>query len=144
MDIDRRLIGILNGERLRNNPRRKHLERDAELAFREYLRVMEARARLDSEFSALGGDNLAIWRAISQVQQFDILVNGVDRKIDALQRLTQRRADQSAAERTRCISTWLGLLAALTIVTATIAGVAYFVGSAPSGKGTSGSVSQLS
>lgn len=135
MELDRALMGVLNFARLRGSPPRKELADDADKAFREYLRVMEARARLDSELSALGGDDLAIWQAISNVQCFDTLVGGVERKIDILRRLTQRRADEATAERERRITIWLGWLAALTIVTATIAGVAYLFGAVPAADG---------
>jgi len=135
MELDRALMGVLNRARVSRSPPPKALTRHADRAFGEYLRVMEARARLDSELSALGGDNLAIWQAISDVQRFDTLVSGVERKVDALRELTQRRATQAAAERDRRMSRWLGWLTAFTVVTATFAVVAYLYGSTPYAEG---------
>lgn len=131
MELDRGLLNVLNQARWTTSQSLKDLDREADEAFREYLRVMEARARLDSELSARGGDELAIWEAIAEVQRFDVIVEGVERKIEVLQRLTQRRADQAAADRSRRISDRLGWLAALTVLTVAIAVIGYFYGARP-------------
>jgi cytochrome c553 len=84
------------------------------------MRVMEARARLDSALASLGGDEFAIWETIADVTKFDALVDGVDRKVDALQRVAERRVQQAAATRARRTSTILSGLTALTVAIALI------------------------
>jgi hypothetical protein len=96
---------------------------------------MEARGRIDSELSALGGDERAIWEAIAEVQRFVTIVEGVERKVDTLTRLTQRRADQAAADRARNISNRIGWLASLTLLTLAIGLVGYFYGTKPDAGG---------
>jgi hypothetical protein len=128
MEIDRGLLGILNQGRWKENAPLKELEDDADDVFNDYMRVMEARARLDSALTALGGDELALWEEIAQVQRFDAVVGAVERKLETLQRLTQRRVDQAAAQRARRISEILGGLTALTVLTVAIALIGYFVG----------------
>jgi hypothetical protein len=128
MELDRGLLAVLNDARGRTSARLKELEREARGAFRTYLSVMEARARLDTELSSLGGDERAIWDAIADVQRFESVVDGVERKIEVLQRLTQRRADEAAARRARGISESLAFLSALTVVTVAIGVVGYLLG----------------
>lgn len=128
MELDRALLQTLNDVRSVERAKRKELEQETRDAFDVYLRVMEARARLDSELSSLGGDEQAIWDAIAQVQRFDTIVAGVERKLEVLQKLTERRAEEAVDLRARRISEGLSWLAALTIVTVTFAGIAYFFG----------------
>jgi hypothetical protein len=128
MEIDRGLLKILNRERWSQVGSLKQLEVAADSVFADYLRVMEARARLDSALASLGGDELAIWEVICDVQRFDAIVDAVDRKINILQRLSQRRVDQAAAKRARRTSEILAGLTALTVVTVAIALIGYFVG----------------
>jgi hypothetical protein len=133
MEIDRGLLAVLNQGRWSDSATLKDVERDAEIAFSDYLRVMEARARLDSALSARGGDELAIWRVISDVQHFDAIVEAVERKIEVLKRLTERRVDQAAAHRARRVGNFLGGLSALTVLTVVIAVVGYFAGTKSGG-----------
>jgi hypothetical protein len=128
MEMDRGLLAILNQERWEHGASLKQLELDAEHVFADYLRVMEARARLDSALMALGGDELAIWQVIADVQRFEPLVEAVERKIDVLQRLAERRVAQASASRSRRATEILGSLTALTIVTVAIALISYFIG----------------
>lgn len=92
------------------------------------MRVMEARARVDSTLASLGGDEQAIWDVISDVTKFDALVSGVDRKVDVLQRVAERRVQQAAAAQARRTSAILSFLTALTIVTVAVALVTNFLG----------------
>ena len=128
MEMDRGLLAILNHGRWNESTSLKGLEEDADNAFGDYLRVMEARARLDSALSARGGDELAIWQAIADVQRFDSIVEAVERKIETLERLTERRAEQAAASRSRRIGDILGSLTALTVLSVAVALVGYSVG----------------
>jgi len=129
MAIDRGLLGILNEERWTTNSKITQLETDAEDVFGHYLRVMNARARLDSVLNALGGDELAIWETIAKVQRFDTVVDSVERKLDVLEKLAERRVEQANEDRTRRIGNILGLLSALTVVTVAGALIGVFLGS---------------
>jgi hypothetical protein len=129
MEIDRGLLGVLNQQRWSEDAPLRQLEDDARNAFADYLRVMEARARLDSALNALGGDELAIWQTVAEVQRFDAIVQGVERKLDVLQKLAQRRVEQASANRTRRIGDFLGGLTVLTVVTVAVAVIGFFVGS---------------
>jgi cytochrome bd-type quinol oxidase subunit 2 len=62
------------------------------------------------------------------VQRFDTIVAGVERKLEVLQKLTERRAEEAVDLRARRISEGLSWLAALTVVTVTFTGIAYFFG----------------
>lgn len=134
MVMDRGLMAVLNESRWTESRKLAELERSADTAFDVYLRVMEARARLDSELSALGGDELAVWRAIADVQGFDTIVDGVERKIQTLERLTQRRVDRADALRSRRVREILGSLTALTLITVAVALFGYFAGTKQGGK----------
>ena len=87
--------------------------------FEDYVRIVHARARLDSYLDSLGGDMLAIWETIARVQRFDAVLDGVDRKLVALERLSQCRVEAAAAERARRTEQILGWLTVLTVVTVT-------------------------
>ncbi len=128
MAIDRGLLAILNQGSWSESASLSRLERDADDVFGDYLRVMEARARLDSELTALGGDEFAIWRVIADVQRFDAVVDAVERKIEVVQRLTERRVDQAAADRATRTAKILGGLTVLTVLTVAIAVIGYFFG----------------
>lgn len=129
MEIDRGLLGVLNQPRWSEPAPLKRLEADAEDVFADYLRVMDARARLDSALSPLGGDELAIWDAIAKVQRFDAIVAAVERKLDVLQKLAVRRVEQADADRSRRIAKILGGLTMLTVVTVAVALIGAFLGS---------------
>jgi hypothetical protein len=119
MEIDRGLLQVLNQERWLQPASLEDNEDDADYVFSDYIRVMDARARLDSYLSSLGGDELAIWEAISAVQKFDAVVDGVERKLTVLDKLAQRRVEQANEERTRRIQQVLGFLSALALITLT-------------------------
>jgi hypothetical protein len=137
MEIDRGLLGVLNQHRWSAPVPLKQLERQAEDVFVDYLRVMDARARLDSALDALGGDELAIWDTVAKVQRFDALLDAVDRKLDVLQKLAQRRVEEATAARARLTGKALEYLSVLTLVGLAIAVTGAVLGSLPG----SGSVS---
>ena len=128
MEIDRGLLALMDDDRWYNADSLSQLERDADAAFARYLRVMEARARLDSALASLGGDKLAIWNVIADVQKFDALVDAVERKIEVLQRMTERRVQQATTGRAQRTGKVLSSISALTIVTVTVAVIGYFWG----------------
>jgi len=128
LEIDRGLLATLDDNRWHEPESLEALEVDAERTFGMYMRFMQARARLDSHLASLGGDELAIWNVIADVQKFDALVDGVDRKIDVLRAVAERRVQQAAANRARRTSKVLGALTALTVITVAVAVIAYLVG----------------
>lgn len=121
MEIDRGLLGVLNQERWSRHARLKELEKDADDVFSDYLRISGARARLDSHLSSLGGDELAVWEKIAEVQRFDALVDAVTRKLEVLDKLAERRVNLATAYRARRAGDILGCLTVLTVVTAAVA-----------------------
>jgi hypothetical protein len=129
MEIDRGLLGVLNQQRWVEEAPLRELEKDAEDVFADYLRVMDARARLDSALDALGGDELAMWDVIAKVQRFDTLLDAVDRKLDVLQKLAQRRVEQAQADRARRTANALAFLSSLTLVSLAVAFIGGFLGS---------------
>ncbi len=136
MEIDRGLLGVLSQQRWTERAPLKELEADADDVFADYLRVMDARARLDSHLSALGGDELAIWETIARVQRFDTVADAVDRKLNLLDKLAQRRVEQANAYRARRLGDILGFLTALAIVTVATALLGAFLGSRTPGIGS--------
>jgi|SRR4051794_17787348 hypothetical protein len=129
MEIDRGLLEILDKPRWLHSASLKELEADANAVSADYLRISDARARLDSAINARGGDELAIWEAIAKVQKFDLLLDGVGRKLDALATVAQHRIEQTTAVRDRRIGYLLGFLGVLGLVTLVIAVVGALVGS---------------
>jgi hypothetical protein len=134
MIIDRSLLEILNlSTWTEAHPLKRH-EQDANAVFEDYVRIVHARARLDSYLNSLGGDMLAIWETIARVQRFDAVLDGVDRKLGALERLSQRRVAVAAAERARRTEQILGCLTVLTVLTVTGALIGVLAGArTPSG-----------
>lgn len=128
MEIDRGLLGLLDDDRWYEPESLCALEEDADRVFTNYMRVMHARARLDSDLASLGGDEFALWEEISDVTKFDPLVEGVDRKVEVLQRVAERRVQQAEARRSYRTSRILGGLTALTIVTVAVALIGNFLG----------------
>jgi hypothetical protein len=123
------MLALLDDDRWDASQSLAALEDDADRVFDDYLRVMEARARLDTALAALGGDEFAIWKAIADVQKFDTLVDSVERKVEVLQRIAERRVQQAQASRERRTSAILSFLTALTVVTVTVALLGNFLGS---------------
>jgi hypothetical protein len=128
MEIDRGLLGLLDDDRWHEPEALDALEDDADRVFANYMRVMHARARLDSDLASLGGDEFALWETISDVTKFDPLVEGVDRKVEVLERVAERRVEQAEARRSYRTSRILGGLTALTIVTVVVALIGNFLG----------------
>jgi hypothetical protein len=128
MEIDRGLLALLEGGRLAPPDSLAELEADADRVFGDYMRVMQARARLDSALASLGGDEFAMWELITGVTKFQPLVDGVDLKVKVLQDQSERRVQQAAARRERRTSSILSGLTALTVVTVAVALIGNFVG----------------
>lgn len=129
MEIDRGLLATLDNDKWSQSESLRGLERDADRIFALHMRVQEARARLDSALAAdLGGGELSVWNVLAEVTKFGDLVAAVEGKVDALQRIAERRAEQAAANRARRTSNVLSGLTALTIVTVTIAVMTNFIG----------------
>jgi len=128
MEIDRGLLALLDSDQWELSRSLTELERDANQVFADYMRVVKARARVDSALASLGGDEQAMWDVIADVTKFDALINGVDRKVDALQHIADRRVQQAAAVQARRTSAILSFLTALTIVTVTVALIGNFFG----------------
>ena len=129
MEIDRGLLIVLDrDESGTKQPFLSDLESDARAVFDDYIRVMKARARVDSALASLGGDEQAIWDVIADVQKFNALVGGVDRKVEVLQKLADRRVQQATTASTRRSTRILGFLTSLTVVTVAVTLLGYFVG----------------
>ncbi len=129
MEIDRGLLTVL--DRNRSGTKREalsELQGGANTVFEDYIRVMKARARVDSALASLGGDEQAIWDVIADVQKFGALTGGVDRKVDALQRIADRRVQQATSASDRRTARILGSLTALALVTLATTLLAYFYG----------------
>ena len=78
--------------------------------------------------ASLGGDEQAIWDVIADVQKFGALFGGVDRKVDALQRIADRRVQQATSASDRRTARILGSLTSLALVTLATTLIAYFYG----------------
>lgn len=128
MEIDRGLLAMLDSDKWETSGSLAELEEDAEEMFSAYMRVQEARARLDSALTDLAGGQVSMWNTIAEVQKFDELAAGVERKIAVLQRIAERRVEQAAATRARLTGNVLSGLTALTIVTLVITLMAYLIG----------------
>jgi hypothetical protein len=128
MEIDRGLLAMLDSYRRQATGTLGELEEDADRMFSVYLRVQEARARLDSALTDLAGGQVSIWNTIADVQKFDELVAGVERKVAALQRVAERRVEEASAARARRTGNVLSGLTALTVVTLIVTLMGYFIG----------------
>lgn len=128
MEIDRGLLAMLDSDKWQVLGSLAELEEDADRMFSVYLRVQEARARLDSALTDLAGGQVSIWNTIADVQKFDELVAGVERKVTVLQRLAERRLEEAGAARARRTGNVLSGLTALTVVTLIATLTGYFIG----------------
>jgi hypothetical protein len=128
MEMDRGLLATLDNDKWQTPESLPELEADAERIFRIYMRVREARARLDSALTDLGGGQLGLWKVIADVTKFEELVASVEGKVEVLQRVAEHRVQQAAAARARKIGNILSGLTALTVVTVVIALVSYLLG----------------
>jgi hypothetical protein len=129
MEMDRGLLATLDDDKWQTPEALVDLEADAERMFRIFMRVREARARLDSALTDLGGGQLGLWKVIADVTKFDELVESVENKVEVLQRVADHRAQEAAAGRARKTSNVLSGLTALTVITVMIAVVSYLLGS---------------
>jgi hypothetical protein len=128
MEIDRGLLAMLSSDRWQSPGTLPQLEEEASQIFDVYMRVREARARLDSALTDLAGGQLSIWNAIADVQKFDELVASVEGKLETLQRIVERRVQEASAARARRTGKVLSGLTALTVVTVTVGLVGLFLG----------------
>ncbi|MDP9435199.1 MAG: hypothetical protein M3P93_08410 [Actinomycetota bacterium] len=138
MAMNRGLLQVLDQRRWRHNSSLRQLEADAEAVFADYLRAMNARARLDSKLSALGGDESAVWEAIARVQRFDSIVEAVERKLDVMDKLAEHRVGQAQAYRARRNGDILGYLTVLTVVTAAGGVIGVLAGAVDPSRGSFG------
>jgi hypothetical protein len=129
MEMDRGLLATLDDDKWQTPESLGELEADSERMFRTYMRVREARARLDSALTDLGGGQLGLWKIIADVTKFDELVASVEGKVEVLQRVAEHRAHEAAAARARKTGNILSSLTALTVITVVIAVVSYLLGS---------------
>lgn len=128
MEIDRGLLAMLDSDKWQALGSLAELEEDADRMFSVYMRVQEARARLDSALTDLAGGQVSIWNTIAGVQKFDELVAGVERKIAVLERIAERRLEEASAARARRTGNVLSGLTALTVVTLIVTLTGYFIG----------------
>ncbi len=128
MEIDRGLLVILDRDKPKVRTTLHELQADAEGIFSSYLRVMKARARVDSALAGLGGDEQEVWNLIADVQKFDALVGGVDRKVEVLQKMADRRVQLAKSRTDRRTAIILGFLTSLALVTLVTTLLGYFVG----------------
>lgn len=129
MEMDRGLLATLDDDKWQTPESLTELEADAERMFRIYIRVREARARLDSALTDLGGGQLGLWKVIAGVTKFEELVTSVEGKVEVLQHVADHRAQEAAAARARKTGNILSTLTALTVITVMIAVVGYLLGS---------------
>ena len=129
MEMDRGLLVMLEGGRWQGSEALTDLEGAADQVFGDYIRLVEARARVDSHFAGLGGDEQALWDVITDVTKLDALIDGVDRKVSILQQMAERKVQQAAAAQARRTTAILSFLTALTLVTVAVALLTNFVGS---------------
>lgn len=128
MEMDRGLLATLDSDTWNAAESLGALEADAERMFCLYLRVKEARARLDSALTDLGGGQLSLWEAIADVTKFEELVTSVEEKIKVLQRVAEHRVLEATAARARTSGRILSGLTALTVVTVMVALIGNFYG----------------
>ncbi len=128
MELDRGLLALLDDDKWQTRASLAALELEAENVFSVYMRVQEARARLDSALVDLAGGQLAMWEAISEVQKFGELLQAVEGKVETLQRIAERRVQEAAAARARRTGNILSGLTALTVVTVAVALMGNFLG----------------
>ncbi len=128
MEMDRGLLAMLDSDRWKTPNSLAELEDEAERIFSIFMRVREARSRLDSALTDLAGGQLSMWNAISNVQKFDELVEAVEGKIETLRHIADRRVQEATAARSRRTGNVLSGLTALTVVTVVIALISNFIG----------------
>jgi hypothetical protein len=129
MDIDRGLLATLDRSgRHGDGATFRKLETDAKNAYRDYVRVREAKARLDSALNGLGPGQVSLWEALADVTRFERLEASVESKLEALQTIAESRVQEAAAESARRSRQILTGLTALTLVTFAVALIGHFWG----------------
>jgi hypothetical protein len=128
MEMDRGLLAMLDSDRWQTPNSLAELEDEARRIFSIFMRVREARSRLDSALTDLAGGQLSMWNAISKVQKFDELVEAVEGKVETLRHIADRRVQEATAARARRTGNILSGLTALTVVTVVIALISNFIG----------------
>lgn len=128
MEMDRGLLAMLDSDGWEQPKTLAELEKDADRIASVSMQVREARSRLDSALTDLAGGQLSMWESISEVQKFDELVEAVERKVEALQHIAERRVQEAAARRARRTSNILSALTALTVVTVAVTLLTSFLG----------------
>ncbi len=128
MDIDRGLLRQLDDDRDDGSASFRELERGAVEAHRSYVRVAEAKARLDSALNGLGPAQVGLWEAIAGVTRFGLLIESVESKLEVMQTIAETRVQQAAADASQRSRRVLTVLSTLTLVTVAIALIGYVVG----------------
>jgi hypothetical protein len=128
MEMDRGLLAMLDSDRWQTPNSLAELEDEADRIFSIFMRVREARSRLDSALTDLAGGQLSMWNAISDVQKFGELVEAVEGKIETLRHIADRRVQEATAARSRRTGNVLSGLTALTVVTVAIALISNSIG----------------
>ena len=100
---------------------------DANTVFTDYIRVMKARARVDSALASLGGGEQAIWDVIADVQKFDALVRRSRPQGPGFS-ASPNGVSSRRHQRPPAVPRILGFLTTLTLVTLAIALLGYLVG----------------
>lgn len=129
MDIDRGLLAALDKiGRHDKDATLNDLEGQAEEAYGYYVRVREARARLDSALNGLGPGQITLWEELADVTRFEQLEGSVERKLTTLRTIAESRVQEAAAASTHRNRLILTFLTALTIVTVAVALLGHFLG----------------
>jgi hypothetical protein len=135
MRLDRVLLAQLEAGYWHEPTTLRERESYAGHVFDYYVRVAEARARLDSMPASAGGDEFAIWEKICEVQKFDTLVDAVERKSELLREISERDVQQAETDRVRRTGYILAGLTALTVVALAVSLTGNFLGGLSAGEG---------
>jgi len=128
MEMDRALLAMVDDGPWEASDSLARLEDESKTIFGMYIRIQEAKTRLDSALTDLAGGQLSIWGTMADVQKFDDLVRAVEEKLEVLQRVAERRVEEAAASRARRTGRILSGLTALTVVTVAVALIGNFIG----------------
>lgn len=128
MDFDRGLLATLDRSSQDDPASLPDLEAEARETYRNYIKVAEAKARLDSALNGLGPGQAALWDAIASVTRFDKLLETVESKLEVLQSIAESRVQGAVANSSRRSRVVLTSLTVLTLLTLAFALVTYFYG----------------
>lgn len=121
MEMDRGLLARLDDHDWDMRASLAALEREAEGAYRVYLRFSEVKARMESALTGLGPRQVHLWAPIADVTRFDELLGGVEGKLEVLQKVAEGRLREAATRSSRRSRNTLLALTALTVVTVVVA-----------------------